>query len=71
MHFINFDKINTYEMEKLVYTWEEQIADTNLICEKIDADEFKPDVIVGISRGGLIPGGKLSSKTQRFKSINC
>ena len=71
MHFINFDKINTYEMEKLVYTWEEQIADTNLICEKIDADEFKPDVIVGISRGGLIPGVMISHKLNiPFKPVH-
>tara|TARA_B100000900_G_scaffold269374_1_gene229999 strand:- start:1376 stop:1876 length:501 start_codon:yes stop_codon:yes gene_type:complete len=71
VHFLNFDKINTYEMEKLVYTWEEQIADTNLICEKIDADEFKPDVIVGISRGGLIPGVMISHKLNiPFKPVH-
>ena len=58
-------------MEKLVYTWEEQIADTNLICEKIDADEFKPDVIVGISRGGLIPGVMISHKLNiPFKPVH-
>ena len=62
MHFLNFDKINTYKMEKLIYTWEQQIADTNLICEKIEADNFNPDVIVGISRGGLIPGVMISHK---------
>ena len=33
-------------MEKLIYTWEQQIEDTNLICEKIAEDNFKPDVIV-------------------------
>ena len=49
-------------MEKLIYTWEQQIDDTNLICAKIEADGFKPDVIVGISRGGLIPGVMISHK---------
>ena len=47
-------------MEKLIYTWEQQIDDTNLICAKIEADGFKPDVIVGISRGGLIPSRLLA-----------
>ena len=27
-------------MEKLIYTWEQQIEDTNLICEKIAEDNF-------------------------------
>ena len=47
-------------MEKLIYTWEEQISDTNKICDQIKKDEFIPDVIVGISRGGLIPGVMIS-----------
>ena len=41
-------------MEKLIYTWEQQVSDTNKICDQIEKDEFTPDVIVGISRGGLI-----------------
>ena len=39
-------------MEKLIYTWEEQIKDTELICEKIAADNFTPDVIVGTAGVG-------------------
>ena len=58
-------------MEKLIYTWEQQIDDTNLICEKIEADGFKPDVIVGISRGGLIPGVMISHKLSiPFKPVH-
>ena len=58
-------------MEKLIYTWEQQIDDTNLICEKIEADGFKPDVIVGISRGGLIPGVMISHKLNiPFKPVH-
>ena len=58
-------------MKKLIYTWEQQIDDTNLICEKIEADEFKPDVIVGISRGGLIPGVMISHKLNiPFKPVH-
>ena len=47
-------------MEKLIYTWKEQISDTNKICNQIEKDEFIPDVIVGISRGGLIPSRLLA-----------
>ena len=43
-------------MEKLFYTWDEQFDDTNKMCDQLEADEFIPDVVVGISRGGLIPG---------------
>ena len=58
-------------MEKLIYTWEQQIEDTNLICEKIAEDNFKPDVIVGISRGGLIPGVMISHKLNiPFKPVH-
>ena len=58
-------------MEKLIYTWEQQIEDTNLICEKIETDGFKPDVIVGISRGGLIPGVMISHKLNiPFKPVH-
>ena len=32
-------------MEKLIYTWKEQISDTNKICNQIEKDEFIPDVI--------------------------
>ena len=58
-------------MDKLIYTWEHQIEDTNLICEKITEDNFKPDVIVGISRGGLIPGVMISHKLNiPFKPVH-
>ena len=49
-------------MEKLVYTWDEQLSDTDDICDQIEKDKFLPDVIVGISRGGLIPGVMISHK---------
>ena len=58
-------------MEKLIYTWEEQISDTNKICDQIKKDEFIPDVIVGISRGGLIPGVMISHKLNvPFKPVH-
>ena len=49
-------------MEKLNYTWDQQFKDTETICSQIEKDEFQPNVIVGISRGGLIPGVMMSHK---------
>ena len=51
-------------MEKLFYTWDEQFDDTNIMCDQLEADEFIPDVVVGISRGGLIPGVMISHKLE-------
>ena len=58
-------------MEKLIYTWEEQLSDTEDICAQINKDNFLPDVIVGISRGGLIPGVMISHKLNiPFKPVH-
>ena len=38
------------------------MSDTEMICNKIESDNFIPDVVVGISRGGLIPGVMISHK---------
>jgi hypoxanthine phosphoribosyltransferase len=58
-------------MEKLNYTWEEQFNDTDELCEALVQDSFLPDVIVGISRGGLIPGVMISHKLNLpFKPVH-
>ena len=58
-------------MEKLFYSWDEQLKDTNEICALIEKDDFVPDVIVGISRGGLIPGVMISHKLNiPFKPVH-
>ena len=58
-------------MEKLNYTWDQQFKDTETICSQIEKDEFKPNVIVGISRGGLIPGVMMSHKLNvPFKPVH-
>ena len=58
-------------MEKLFYSWDEQLKDTNEICELIEKDDFLPDVIVGVSRGGLIPGVMISHKLNiPFKPVH-
>jgi len=47
-------------MKKLWYSWEEMRRDVNVLCREIVLSKFDPQVIVGISRGGLVPGVMLS-----------
>ena len=58
-------------MEKLYYSWDEQLEDTQTVCKLIEEDSFMPDVIVGIRRGGLIPGVMISHKLDiPFKPVH-
>jgi hypoxanthine phosphoribosyltransferase len=57
-------------MKKLWYSWEEMRRDVNVLCRDITLDKFNPEVIVGISRGGLTPGVMVSHWMQKpFKAI--
>lgn len=47
-------------MKKYWYSWEEMRRDVNSLCREIVLDNFFPDVIVGLSRGGLVPGVMMS-----------
>ena len=47
-------------MKKLWYSWEEMRRDVNVLCREIVLSKFDTQVIVGISRGGLVPGVMLS-----------
>ena len=47
-------------MNKLWYSWEEMRRDVNVLCRDIVLDKFDPQVIVGLSRGGLTPGVMMS-----------
>ena len=47
-------------MKKLWYSWEEMRRDVNVLCRDIVLDKFDPQVIVGLSRGGLVPGVMMS-----------
>ena len=42
--------------KKLWYDWNEMQRDTNSLCREVVMDKFDPNVIVGISRGGLLIG---------------
>ena len=56
--------------KKLWYKWDEMRRDVNTLCRTISLDKFDPQVIVGISRGGLTPGVMMSHWMQKpFKPI--
>ena len=56
--------------EKLWYRWKEMRRDVNVLCREIILDKFDPQVIVGLSRGGLVPGVMMSHWFQRpFKPV--
>ena len=57
-------------MKKLWYKWKEMRRDVNTLCREILLDEFNPDVIVGLSSGGLTPGFMMSHWMEKhFKAI--
>ena len=57
-------------MNKLWYNWEQMRGDVNALCRDIVLDRFDPEVIVGISRGGLVPGVMMSHWFKKpFKPI--
>jgi len=57
-------------MNKWWYKWDEMRRDVNTLCRNITLDKFDPEVIVGLSRGGLTPGVMISHWMQKpFKPI--
>ena len=56
--------------KKIWYKWNEMRRDVNTLCRTITLDKFDPQVIVGLSRGGLTPGVMMSHWMQKpFKPI--
>ena len=56
--------------KKLWYDWREMRRDVNSLCREILLDKFDPNVIVGLSRGGLTPGVMMSHWMKKpFKTI--
>ncbi|WP_156679782.1 phosphoribosyltransferase [Sphingomonas profundi] len=43
--------------------YERFVADVQAIAARLEADDWRPDFIVGIGRGGLVPGAYLSHRT--------
>ena len=55
---------------KLWYKWDEMRRDVNTLCRTITLDKFDPQVVVGLSRGGLTAGVMMSHWFQKpFKPI--
>ena len=48
------------ELKFLIQSWEEAYDSCLFLYEQIERSEFKPDIIVGIARGGWIPARLLS-----------
>jgi len=46
--------------ERLQMTWDELGQGSRALAEQIAADTWKPDIILGIARGGLLVGGAIS-----------
>ena len=58
------------QSNKIWYKWKEMRRDVNTLCREILLDKFDPDVIVGLSRGGLTPGVMMRHWMEKpFKSI--
>ena len=47
-------------MHNIFYTWDEAIQNSYDLAEKVQADGFLPDRVVGIIRGGVITGTIIS-----------
>ena len=58
------------QTNKIWYKWKEMRRDVNTLCREILLDKFDPDVIVGLSRGGLTPGVMMSHWMEKpFKAV--
>ena len=47
-------------IDQLRMTWDELGTGSKALAAQVVADEFRPDFILGISRGGLLVGGALA-----------
>ena len=66
----NYGVTFSVETNKLWYKWNEMRRDVNTLCREILLDGFNPEVIVGLSRGGLTPGVMMSHWMQKpFKPV--
>ena len=58
------------DMNIFWYSWQDMCLDVIQLCSDIVLDNFKPDVIVGLSRGGLTPGVMMSHWLKKpFKPV--
>lgn len=49
------------EMQVIYYSWEESIQDLHELVRQMTVSDFRPRMVIGISRGGLPPAVMLSA----------
>ena len=47
-------------MKKIYYTWRDVERQTQEILRQIQRDDWRPDYVVGLTRGGLVPANLIS-----------
>jgi xanthine phosphoribosyltransferase len=47
-------------MKKVYYTWQQVESQTQEILRQIQHDAWRPDYVVGLTRGGLVPANLIS-----------
>ena len=47
-------------MKKIYYTWQDIENQTQEVLRKIQLDDWRPDYVVGLTRGGLVPANLIS-----------
>ena len=47
-------------MKKIYYTWQDTKRQTQEILRQINLDRWRPDYVVGLTRGGLMPANLIS-----------
>ena len=47
-------------MKKIYYTWQDVERQTQEILRQIQLDDWRPDYVVGLARGGLVPANLIS-----------
>lgn len=48
--------------DKIYYPMDDILSQISILAQKIEDDEFKPELIVGLTRGGLVPATFLSHR---------
>jgi xanthine phosphoribosyltransferase len=51
-------------MKKIYYTWQDVEHQTQEILRQIQLDSWRPDYVIGLTRGGLVPANLISQYLQ-------
>jgi hypoxanthine phosphoribosyltransferase len=56
--------VNHGGIEVLILSWDDIEKSVDIVSEKIKNSEYKPDIIISVLRGGVIPGRLLADKLE-------